>query len=98
MFYLTLTVEALCMAYPAQCSASFSPLLRRAGGFGRRSFFPVVSLCLEKRKTSETIPCARQGPSTAALLSGHVLQMGMVLLVIEFKPSHPKIVILWLDL
>ena len=42
-------------------------------------------------KKNLTIHCALQGPSAAALLSGHVRQMGKVLFVIEFKPSYPKI-------
>lgn len=47
-----------------------------------------------ERKTSERMLCALQGPSAAALLTGQVCQMGMVLFVIV--PSEDAIP--WLDL
>lgn len=89
MFYLTPTVKAYCMAHPTQHPTSFTSS-EEGWSLWEKELPSSVSLCLEKRKTSETIHCALQGPSAAALLSGHVHPMGIVLFVIEFKPSHPK--------
>lgn len=66
MFYLTPTVEALCMAHPVQCPASF-PSSWEGWRLWEKALPSCVSLCLEKRKTSETVHCALQGPSAAAL-------------------------------
>lgn len=90
MFYLTLTVEAPCKSYPAQCLASFT-CSQDSWGLWEKELPFCASLCLEKREKKH-LGNNSLSPTGTMCSSSAVwpCQMGMVLFVLEFQPSHPK--------